>query len=215
MATISCTPATRSVVSKDVSTQMTTSQNVSRTSETQVTKTFKPNESQMPEGNDHVKKQKSKHVKSKHVKTGGAAATVGNEPTQNLRPSDSPACEPARSDSPASGPMSGSPSAKGVPKGGVPASTTSLTPRSILRPYPAIPKSENQSSEGVFRKIGAGDITLQHNSNLTQISRNFTNFRKPLKDFIDSTRFRGIPIKFGTKGDEFSILLYFFPGAGG
>ena len=118
MATISCTPATRSVVQKDANTQMTMSQNVDRTSKTQVMETFDSNESQMPEGNDHVKKQKSKHVKSKHVKTGGAAATVGNEPTQNLRPSDSPACEPARSDSPASGPMSGSPSAKGVPKGG-------------------------------------------------------------------------------------------------
>ena len=185
MATISCTPATRSVVQKDANTQMTMSQNVDRTSKTQVTETFDSNESQMPEGNDHVKKQKkSKHVNSKHVKTGGAAATVGNEPTQNLRPSDSPACEPARSDSPASGPMSGSPSAKGVPKGGVPASTTSLTPRSILRPYPAIPKSENQSSEGVFRKIGAGDITLQHNSNLTQISQIFTIFRKYLIIFF-------------------------------
>ena len=44
---------------------------------------------------------------------------------------------------------------------------------------------------------------LSSSSNVTQISQIFTIFRKYLIIFIDSTRFREIPIKIGTKIDEF------------
>ena len=56
-------------------------------------------------------------------------------------------------------------------------------------------------SEFIFNRMRKKE--KNYSSNLTQISQNFTIFRKYPIIFIDSTRFREIPKKIGTKIDEF------------